>query len=114
MPATGFGFGDMVIMELLNEKKLVPELSSDCQDIVYASDESLRSVAMSVSRKLRMGGRRADLVLGQKRLKWAFRHSQRLGAERLVMIMPEEWSKGMVRIKKLDSGEEENILFEEL
>ena len=109
MPATGFGFGDMVIMELLNEKGLVPELPSGNQDIVIAIDEDLRSAAMSVATKLRASGRLVDLVLEDKRMKWAFRHAERTGAQRLVMVMPDEWAAGNVRIKELESGEESDV-----
>ena len=109
MPATGFGFGDMVIMELLNEKGLVPELPSGNQDIVIAIDENLRSAAMSVATKLRASGRLVDLVLEDKRMKWAFRHAERTGAQRLVMVMPDEWAAGNVRIKELESGEESDV-----
>ena len=109
MPATGFGFGDMVIMELLNEKGLVPDLPSGNQDIVIAINEDWRSAAMSVATKLRAGGRSVDLVLEDKRMKWAFRHAERTGAQRLVMVMPDEWAAGNVRIKELESGEESDV-----
>ena len=114
MPATGFGFGDMVIMELLASKGLVPELSSGNQDLVVSSDESLRPAAMSVAQRLRASGRTVDLVLEDKRMKWVFRHAERSGAQRLVMVMPEEWGAGNVRIKDLESGEETNISFDDL
>ena len=109
MPATGFGFGDMVIMELLNENGLVPDLPSGNQDIVIAINEDLRSAAMSVATKLRESGRSVDLVLEDKRMKWAFRHAERTGAQRLVMVMPDEWAAGNVRIKELESGEESDV-----
>jgi len=114
MPATGFGFGDMVIMELLVSKGLVPELSSGNQDLVVSSDESLRPAAMSVAQRLRASGRTVDLVLEDKRMKWVFRHAERSGAQRLVMVMPEEWGAGNVRIKDLESGEETDISFDDL
>ena len=114
MPATGFGFGDMVIMELLNEKGLVPDLPSGNQDIVIAIDENLRSAAMSVASKLRASGRLVDLVLEDKRMKWAFRHAERTGAQRLVMVMPDEWAAGNVRIKELESGEESDVAVDDL
>ena len=109
MPATGFGFGDMVIMELLNDKGLVPDLPSGNEDIVIAIDENLRGAAMSVATKLRASGRTVDLVLEDKRMKWAFRHAERTGAQRLVMVMPDEWAAGNVRIKELESGEESDV-----
>ncbi|MBM67030.1 MAG: histidine--tRNA ligase [Euryarchaeota archaeon] len=114
MPATGFGFGDMVIMELLASKGLVPELSSGNQDLVVSSDESLRPAAMSVAQRLRASGRTVDLVLEDKRMKWVFRHAERSGAQRLVMVMPEEWGAGNVRIKDLESGEEADVSFDDL
>ena len=106
MPATGFGFGDMVIMELLMDKGLVPDLPSGNEDIVIAISEDLHSAAMLVASKLRASGRSVDLVLEDKRMKWAFRHAERTGAQRLVMLMPEEWAAGNVRIKDLETSEE--------
>ena len=109
MPATGFGFGDMVIMELLMDKGLVPDLPSGNEDIVIAISEDLRLAAMLVASKLRASGRSVDLVLEDKRMKWAFRHAERTGAQRLVMLMPEEWAAGNVRIKDLETSEETDV-----
>jgi histidyl-tRNA synthetase len=109
MPATGFGFGDMVIMELLMDKGLVPDLPSGNEDIVIAISEDLHSAAMLVASKLRASGRSVDLVLEDKRMKWAFRHAERTGAQRLVMLMPEEWAAGNVRIKDLETSEETDV-----
>jgi len=74
----------------------------------------LRSAAVSVAAALRDTGRTVDLVLEDKKLKWAFKHAERIGADRLVMLMPEEWKSNKVRIKDLDSGEEIDVPFEEL
>ena len=114
LPATGFGFGDMVIMELLAEKGLVPELFSGIDDVVISLSPELRNAAMSVASSLRETGRTVDLVLEDKRLKWAFKHAERSGAERLVMVMPEEWKDGKVKIKDLETGEEEEVSIESL
>jgi len=109
LPATGFGFGDMVIMELLSDKGLLPDISSRVSDVVFSMDESLRSVAMEVSSKLRGAGRTVDLVLEPKKMKWVFKHAERTGADRLIMVMPAEWESGKVRIKDLQTGEESDI-----
>ena len=114
LPATGFGFGDMVIMELLSEKGLLPDISSRVSDVVFSMNESLRGAAMEVSSKLRGAGRRVDLVLEPKKMKWVFKHAERTGAERLVMVMPAEWDSGKVRIKDLQTGEENDIEFKDL
>ena len=114
LPATGFGFGDMVIMELLAEKNLIPELISGIEDIVIPLNPELRSASVIVAAALRDTGRTVDLVLEDKKLKWAFKHAERIGADRLVMVMPEEWKSGKVRIKDLESGEETDVSIEEL
>ena len=114
LPATGFGFGDMVIMELLAEKGLLPDISSRVEDVVFCMDESLRGASMAVASKLREGERSVDIVLESKKMKWIFKHAERTGAERLVMIMPEEWASGKVRIKNLETGEESDVEFESL
>ena len=111
LPATGFGFGDMVIMELLAEKGLLPDISSRVEDVVFCMDESLRDASMAVASKLRVGERSVDIVLESKKMKWIFKHAERTGAERLAMIMPEEWAAGKVRSKNLDTGEESDVEF---
>ena len=114
LPATGFGFGDMVVMELLGDKGLLPELSSGVGDVVFGMGPELRGAAMKVAGKLRSSGRTVDLVLEDKKMKWVFKHAERCGASRLVMVMPDEWADGKVRIKDLDSGEESTLAMEDM
>jgi len=114
LPATGFGFGDMVVMELLADKGLLPELSNGVDDVVFGMGTELRGAAMQVAAKLRSAGRTVDLVLEDKKMKWVFKHAERCGATRLVMVMPDEWAEGKVRIKDLDTGEESTVSMEDL
>jgi len=114
LPATGFGFGDMVIMELLESKGLLPVLSQGVSDVVFGMGPELRGAAMKVANQLRSRGRRVDLVLEDKRMKWVFKHADRIASDRLVMVMPDEWANGIVKIKELSTGEERAVSFEEL
>ena len=114
LPATGFGFGDMVIMELLEEKNLIPELISGVDDIVLPLIQDLRDIAVRVAAALRLSDRTVDLVLEDKKMKWAFKHSERVGAKRLVLLAPDEWSRKMIKVKDLETGEEKEVSFKEL
>ena len=114
LPATGFGFGDMVVMELLAEKGLVPDLTNGVSDVVFGMGTELRGAAMQVASALRANGRSVDLVLEDKRMKWVFKHAERCGASRLVMVMPDEWAAGKVRIKDLGTGEESTVAAKDL
>ncbi len=114
LPATGFGFGDMVIMELLSEKGLVPELISGVDDIVLPLNQDLRGIAVKAASSLRSSDRTVDLVLDDKKIKWAFKHAERTGARRLVLIAPDEWSRKMIKVKDLETGEESEVSIEDL
>ena len=114
LPATGFGFGDMVIMELLYEKGLIPELISGVDDIVLPLNQDLREIAVKVAASLRSSDRTVDLVLEDKKIKWAFKHAERTGARRLVLLAPDEWSRKMIKVKDLETGEETEVSMEDI
>ena len=109
LPATGFGFGDMVIMELLAEKGLIPGLVSGIDDIVIPLNPDLRNVAVRVAASLRDSDRTVDLVLEDKKMKWVFKHAERIGAKRLVLVAPDEWSRKKIKVKDLETGDESEI-----
>ncbi len=114
LPATGFGFGDMVIMELLADKDLLPELLSGVEDVVISLSSDLRNVAVKVASVLRSSDRLVDLVLDDKKMKWAFKHAERSGATRIVLVGKEEWSRQKIKIKDLETGEETELSIEDL
>ncbi len=114
LPATGFGFGDMVIMEVLAEKDLLPELLSGVEDVVIPLSPDLRNVAVKVASALRSSDRLVDLVLDDKKMKWAFKHAERIGATRIVLVGKEEWSRHKVKIKDLETGDETELSIEDL
>ncbi|XP_066397158.1 histidine--tRNA ligase, chloroplastic/mitochondrial-like isoform X2 [Miscanthus floridulus] len=105
IPACGFGFGDAVIVELLKEKGLLPDLSRQVDDIVFPLDEELEGPASGIASSLRKKGRSVDLV-EDKRLKWIFKHAERINASRLILVGNSEWERGMVRVKILSTREE--------
>lgn len=113
IPACGFGFGDAVIVELLKEKGLLPDLSRQIDDIVFPLDEELEGPACSVASSLRRQGRSVDLV-EDKRLKWVFKHAERINAGRLILVGKSEWERGMVRVKILSTREEFEVKAGEL
>ncbi|KAK8546301.1 hypothetical protein V6N12_027094 [Hibiscus sabdariffa] len=114
VPACGFGFGDAVVIELLKEKGLLPELSLEVDNIVCALDHDLQGVAATVATKLRDKGLSVDLVLENKPLKWVFKRAARIKAQRLILVGNTEWQKGMVVVKVLSSGEQYEIKLDEL
>ncbi|CAN6203878.1 unnamed protein product [Urochloa humidicola] len=113
IPACGFGFGDAVIVELLKEKGLLPDMSRQIDDIVFPLDEVLEGPASSIASSLRKKGRAVDLV-EDKRLKWVFKHAERINASRLILVGNSEWERGMVRVKILSTREEFEVKADQL
>ncbi|CAL5065506.1 unnamed protein product [Urochloa decumbens] len=113
IPACGFGFGDAVIVELLKEKAVLPDMSRQIDDIVFPLDEVLEGPASSIASSLRKKGRAVDLV-EDKRLKWVFKHAERINASRLILVGNSEWERGMVRVKILSTREEFEVKADEL
>ncbi|XP_074369033.1 histidine--tRNA ligase, chloroplastic/mitochondrial isoform X1 [Apium graveolens] len=114
IPACGFGFGDAVIVELLKEKGILPELSPCVENIVCSLDRGLQGEAAAIATRLRGSGQTVDLVLENKPLKWVFKRAKRVNAARLIFVGADEWQKGMVGVKNLSTGEQYEIKVDEL
>ncbi len=114
MPACGLGFGDVVIEEILKDKDLLPTLEGKIDDVVFPFDATLREPAMKVARKLRRAGKSVDLILEAKKVKWAFKHADLAGATRMILLAPNEWAVGKVRVKDLHTGEERDMAVDDL
>ncbi|CAE7898444.1 hisS [Symbiodinium microadriaticum] len=58
--------------------------------------------ALQVARLLRKAGKSVDVYAeAPKKVAKAFNYADRAGAERIAFVAPDEWSKGLVRIKDL-------------
>jgi histidyl-tRNA synthetase len=109
-PAVGFGFGDAVIMELLEARGRLPALPRPLDDVVVAipdaaRDAEIRPAAIRHATRLRRQGRAVELELGVP-LKRALRNADRAGAARVHLLGPEELRRGAVTVRDLASGEE--------
>lgn len=106
LPAVGFGFGDAVIGELLEEEGLWPDLPRQIQDVVYAFGPEEKPTAIRVARRLREEGRRVELVLGAPRLKRVLGDADKAAVERVFLVGEDERARGVVRIRDLARQEE--------
>ncbi|KAJ8431244.1 hypothetical protein Cgig2_011768 [Carnegiea gigantea] len=112
--ACGFGFGDAVIVELLKEKGLLPELGLQVDNIVCSLVPDLQSAAALVASVLRGKGQSVDLVLQTKPMKWVFKRAARINAQRLILVGSSEWQNSMVAVKLLATGEQYLVKLDEL
>lgn len=107
IPCVGFGFGDCVIAELLKEKGVTPSLPERVDFVVAAFNTEMMGKAMNAARRLRLGGKSVDIFTEPaKKVAKAFNYADRVGADMIAFIAPDEWSKGLVRIKHLRMGQD--------
>jgi len=106
LPAAGFGFGDVVIGELLSDRGLLPTRPRGVDDVVFALAESERPAALRLATRLRAEGRSVEVLLGPSRAKKAFAHADRIGAARVLLLGEDEAARGVVRVHQMASGEE--------
>ena len=116
VPAVGFGFGDAVIVELLKSKQLIPaglESAPIVDVVVYALDPALRLESMQLAAKMRAARPtpfRVDLVLeDNKKLKTVLQRAEKSNASVLVLLAPDEHSKGEVVVKDLRKRAQSNL-----
>ena len=114
LAAAGFGFGDAVIVELLKERKLMPELGRSVDAVVFAMGSELRPQAAKAAAALRAAGVAVDLVLEDKKTKWVFKHADRLQAGHVFLLAPDEMARGTVKVKELATGEQEEVALDGL
>jgi histidyl-tRNA synthetase len=103
-PACGFGFGDVVILEILKDLGKIPKSVTQhvISDLVIPFNEDLRPVACEIVTLLRNSGSKADVYLGRtKKIGNAFNYADRIGSDRAVLIGPDEWAKKEVKLKYL-------------
>ena len=87
---------------------------SGVEEVVIPLSPDLRNVAVKVASALRSSDRLVDLVLDDKKMKWAFKHAERIGATRIVLVGKEEWSRQKIKIKDLETGEATELSLEDL
>jgi histidyl-tRNA synthetase len=106
IPAVGFGFGDVVIAELLADHGLLPALPRELDDVVCALGEAQRAAAIRVAERLRAEGRAVELVLGESRPKRVLADADKAGARSVWLLGPDEAARGVVKVRDLATGTE--------
>lgn len=114
LPAVGFGMGDVVLAELIADRGLVPERTGVVDDFVVYVTEAERPLALRVARALRERGRRVTFDYRGRGVGRQFKAADQVGAERAVVLGPEESARGAATVRTLATGTEREVPLEEL
>ena len=106
VPAVGFGFGDIVILDLLEDLERVPELRRNLDAVVFAFGDAERSQAIRLAAALRSEGQAVELALANAKLKRALADADRAGARRVYLLGPDEVARGIAVVRDLETGDQ--------
>ena len=113
IPAVGFGFGDVVIMELLADLNLLPQLTPAIDVAVIPFSEAQVPQALALSQAVRRAGLRADADFSFRKLKRALQRAGEIGARTAVLLMPDELERGEVVVRDMARREERRVPIQE-
>lgn len=109
LPAVGFGLGDAVLLELLEERGLVPDLPARCDACVIPVSEADRETSTRAATRLRSAGISTDLMLVDRSVGKGFKRADQVGARVAIVIGERERDEGVWTVKDLESGDEETL-----
>ncbi len=113
LPALGFGMGDVVLLELLNARGLLPPFDGGLDAFCLIEDEGLRTESLRLIHALRSGGLAVDYSLTPAKPDKQFKRAQELKAARTVRLERSETGEVQARIKDLRTREERAVPPEE-
>lgn len=113
-PMVGFGFGDIVIADILEERKLLPDSTEETKYLVIAYSESERDASIRIASALRKSGTRVEIDLSYRKLQRTYSRADKLGFHTAVLVAPQELAHNRVVVKRLKEQTEKTIPIEEL
>ena len=115
MPALGFGMGDVVLSEILTNRNLWPRNPVTPPGIyLVAVEESLRTSMLALAHRLRDAGFSVDYPFTPTKVTRQFQTASQRGARVAVILGPDEWQRGAVKAKNLETREETEVAVEKL
>jgi len=93
LPALGFGMGDVVLLELLKARGLLPKFDTNVDVFVLVDDEGLRSQSLKLVQELRAGGFAVEYSLTPAKPDKQFKRAQELKAAFTVKLENDAYAR---------------------
>jgi histidyl-tRNA synthetase len=109
LPALGFGMGDVVLLELLKARELLPKFDVGLDAFCLIEDESLRMESLRLIQNLRAEGLAVDYFLTPSKPDKQFKRAQELRAAHTIRLARKEGGELVAKIKNLPTREERTV-----
>ncbi|MBF0277667.1 MAG: histidine--tRNA ligase [SAR324 cluster bacterium] len=114
IPAVGFGFGDVVILDVLSDLKKLPSFARRLDYLVVPFSADEIGMALTISNQLRQKGKSVECDYSLKKVKKALQRADELNVEKVVMLFPDELAAGKVVVREMQTRQQKNVSIEEL
>lgn len=105
LAALGFGMGDVVLLELLKARGLLPQFEAGVEVVVLIEDETLRPQSLKLVQDLRGAGRVVEYALTPAKPDKQFKRAQELKAGFTAKVEAD----AVVKLRNLKTREEKTI-----
>lgn len=105
LAALGFGMGDVVLLELLKARTLLPAFDSNVDVLVLVEDEGYRKPSLKLVNDLRAAGKSVEYSLTPAKSDKQFKRAQELK----VLFTAKMENDSMVRVRNLRTREDKTV-----
>jgi histidyl-tRNA synthetase len=106
LPALGFGMGDVVLLELLKSRGLLPKFDGGLDAFVLVEDEALRPQTLGLIQQLRSAGFALDFALARAKSDKQFKRAQDLNARNTLKLERGPNGELVAKIRNLSTRKE--------
>ena len=109
IPAVGFGFGDVVILDVLEAQEKLPSLQQSLDAMILPFSAEQTGLALRLATDLRSQGLHIHCNLALKKMKRALQQADESGARYAILLFPDELERGEVVVRDMKSREQTNV-----
>jgi histidyl-tRNA synthetase len=109
LPALGFGMGDVVLLELLKARALLPALDAQVDAFVLIEDEALRNDSLKLVTDLRLAGLVTEYSLTPMKSDKQFKRALELKATHAIRLERAASGELLAKSKNLKTREEKSV-----
>ena len=109
LPALGFGMGDVVLLELLKSRGVLPKFTSGVDVVALVEDETLRPETLGLVQQLREAGLAVDYSLVPMKGDKQFKRALELAATHTVRLERGADGAVLAKVKNIQTREEKVV-----
>ena len=114
VPAVGFGFGDVVVLDVLKELERFPELPRKLDYTIIPFSNEQIGTALKIAAELRLQGSTVDCNFSMKKMKKMMQQAHESGAAKAILLFPDELSDDKVVIRDMQLHEQKPVRITDL